>query len=80
MRFTIEAQLAEGDRVMTRFTISGTDEGGLLGLSPTGRGATFGGIFVDRIADGRIVEHWGQSDMVGLLEQLGLMPPVEQNR
>ena len=65
---------------MTRWTISGTDEGGLLGLSPSGRRAIFGGIFVDRIADRRIVEHWGQSDMVGLLVQLGLTPPVEQNR
>ena len=80
MRFTVEDQLAQGDRAMTRWTISGTDEGGLLGLSPTGRRANFGGIFVDRVANGRIVEHWGQSDMVGLLAQLGLMPPVEQNR
>ena len=76
MRFAVEDRVVEGGKVTTRFTISGTDEGGLLGLPATGRRVEFGGIFVDRVEDGKVAEHWGVSDMVGLLKQLGHMPAL----
>ena len=76
MRFSVEDRVVEGSKVTTRFAISGTDEGGLLGLPATGRRVEFGGIFVDRVEGGKVAEHWGVSDMVGLLRQLGHMPAL----
>ncbi|QIN79887.1 hypothetical protein GBA65_16650 [Rubrobacter marinus] len=74
LRFSLEEQEAEEDRVTTRWTASGTDEGGVLWYPPTGRAATFSGVFTDRFEDGRLVEHWGESDTPGLLRRLGLPP------
>ena len=74
LRFEIKEQAAEGDRVVTRWTASGTDKGGVLWYPPTGRAATFTGVFTDRFSNGRLVEHRGGTDTAGLLEQLGLPP------
>ena len=73
-RDTIEDQVAEGDRVVTRFTSRGTQLGPLMGIEPTGRKAAWMGITVDRIADGRIAESWASWDMMGMLQQLGAAP------
>jgi predicted ester cyclase len=70
--FVLEDQRAEGESVMTRWTASGTDLGGVLWYPPTGKAATFSGVYTDRFYDGKLVEHWGESDTAGLLEQLGL--------
>ncbi len=69
---TVEEQTAEGDKVRTRCSLSGTDRGGFLWYPPTNRRATFGAAYVDRFTDGRLVEHRGESDTEGLLAQLGL--------
>ena len=74
LRFEVEGQEAEDDRVTTRWTASGTDAGGLLWYPPTGEAATFSGTFTDRFEEGRLVEHWGESDTAGLLRRLGLPP------
>ena len=74
LRFDLEGQEAEEDRVTTRWTMGGTDRGGVLWYPPTGRAATFSGTFTDRFEDGSIVEHWGESDTPGLLRRLGLPP------
>jgi predicted ester cyclase len=71
LRFTVEAQEARGDEVVTRWTASGTDRGGVLWYPPTGRSASFGGRFVDRFEDGKLVEHRGEADTATLLEQIG---------
>ena len=76
--FTLEEQSAEGDTVATRCTMDGTDEGGVLWYPPTGKKATFGSTFTDHFSDGRLVEHRGESDVDGLLEQLGLPRSQEQ--
>jgi predicted ester cyclase len=69
---TIEDQIAEGDRVVTRFTSTGTHKGrGIMNLPPTGKEAHWTGIAIDRIVGGRIAESWVNSDMLGMLEQLG---------
>ena len=68
---TIEDQIAEGDKVVTRISAYGTHTGELLGIPPTGKRVTMTGITIHRIANGRLVEHWAQIDTLGLLEQLG---------
>lgn len=74
LRFSIEGQEAEEDRVTTRWTASGTDTGGVLWYPPTGRATTFSGTFTDRFEEGMIVEHRGESDTPALLRRLGLPP------
>jgi steroid delta-isomerase-like uncharacterized protein len=70
---TIEDLIAEGDRVVTRFTWTGTHRGEFLGIAATGRPISIGGIWIHRLADGRIVEgrEWGHLDWLGVLQQLG---------
>ncbi len=67
---TIEEQLAEGDKVMTRVTVRGTFTSEFLGYAPTGQVVEIGGIAVHRIADGKLAEHWAQADMAGFMQQL----------
>jgi predicted ester cyclase len=69
----IEDQIAEGDKVVSRITAYGTHVGELLGAKPTGRQLTMTGVAIHCVADGRLVEHWSQIDLFGLLEQLGLV-------
>ncbi|MER5640749.1 ester cyclase [Kitasatospora sp. NPDC002227] len=64
--------VAEGDLVVEHFTASGTHQGELLGVAPTGRPLRLPGINIFRLRDGRIVERWGRLDEYGLLRQLGL--------
>ena len=71
----IEDEIAEGDRVTTRFTIHGTHQGELMGIPATGRQVNFGSIHIARVAGGRIVERWYEFDMMGMMVQLGVVPP-----
>ncbi len=68
---TIDDQVAEGDKVVTRFTSTGTHQGVLMGLQPTNKRATWMGIAIDRIAEGKIVEEWVSWDLFGMMQQLG---------
>ena len=72
LRFEIRDQTAERDTVTTRWSASGTDRGGVLWYPPTGRRAAFSGAYTDRFAGGKLVEHRGDADQAGLLQQLGL--------
>ena len=62
-RLEIEEVLAEGDRVAVRWTFRGTHGGEFLGIAPTGRPVRMAAIEVNRVADGKIAEHWGAVDM-----------------
>jgi steroid delta-isomerase-like uncharacterized protein len=73
-RLTIEDMIAEDDRVAWRWRMHGTHRGELMGVPPTGRRVTTTGVAVYRIRSGRIVERWGESDVLGLLGQLGALP------
>jgi len=75
-RWIIREQIAEGDAVVTRFTACGTQRGALWGLPPTGRSTEVDGILISRCAGGRIVAQWAQADLLGLLQQLGVMPSL----
>ena len=67
----VQDQLAEGDRVATRFSGGGTHRGTFNGIAPTGKTVTWNGIAIDRFADGKIVERWAIVDVAGVLQQLG---------
>ena len=72
---SIDDLIAEGDRVVARFTMTGTHTGAeFLGLPASGRKIDVSGISIFRLADGKIVEHWANEDALGLLQQLGAMP------
>lgn len=74
VRFTLEDVVAEGDRVVVRWTQTATQTGSFLGMPPTGRTATFSGIDIHRLRDGRMAEHWHVIDLYSLLQQLGAIP------
>ncbi len=69
-----EEQITEGDRVVSRLTSTATHTGDFQGISATGRKIRITGIFIDRIAEGKIVERWGIFDQLGLMQQLGVIP------
>ena len=73
----VEEQIAEGDRVVTRFTATGTHRGELMGIPPTGNRVTVTGITIDRLVDGKSAESWISYDAMGMLRQLGVLaaPP-----
>ena len=74
LRVTIDATVAEGDWVSTRWTGSGTHTGVLMGIPATGKPVTVTGIDICRVSDGRIVEYWQELGMVSMLQQIGAMP------
>lgn len=74
LHFTIEDHIAEGDRVVTRWTAQGTHHGEFQGIPPTGRQVKLTGIDIDRVAAGKVVECWMNMDELGLLQQLGAIP------
>jgi predicted ester cyclase len=69
----VEEMIAERDLVSTRLTVSATHSGSYLHLQPTGRKVRCALMGQLRIADGKVVEHWGVADTVRLLEQIGLI-------
>lgn len=72
-RISVDACIAEGDTVVSRWTLTGTHRGDFQGIPPTGRAVKFTGIEYNRIVEGKIFEHWAQFDMIGLLQQIGAM-------
>lgn len=76
-RFEIEDVVAEGDRVMVRWTNTGTHVGEFAGIPPTGRSFRMTGIDVYRLEAGRLAEHWHAIDELGLLQQLGIVPSFD---
>ena len=78
LHFTIEDQIAEGDKVVSRFSARGTHQGAFMGIPPTGKQGFVTGIGIDRFANGKIVEGWFNSDDLGLLQQLGILPAPGQ--
>lgn len=70
---TVEAMVAEGDWVTTRFTISGTHEGKFQGIEPTGKPFEIRGVAMERIEDGMIVERWLVEPVLDIYRQLGII-------
>jgi steroid delta-isomerase-like uncharacterized protein len=77
LKLTIEEQIAEGDKVVTRTNGTGTHRGELFGTAPTGkRVSDVHGMFVTRIAKGKVIEETVIYDTLGMLRQLGVVPAV----
>jgi predicted ester cyclase len=76
-RWTIEEQIAQGEAVVTRLSVEGTFSGPLLGLAPPGRPAIVTGVAISRFVSGYLVGLWLQADLLGLLLQLGVLPPLD---
>ena len=71
--YTIDDMLAEGDKVVSRWTAHGTHQGVLMGIPATGKQVTVTGITIDRIVDDQVVESWSIFDALGMLQQLGVV-------
>lgn len=71
---TVDALVAEDDMVAGRVTAYGKHEGELFGIPRTGKDIKVSGIAFWRIRDGKIVEHWHETDQMGLMQQLGVVP------
>ncbi len=78
IQFTIDDIIAEGDRVVSRWTARGTHRGDFLGVSGTGKPVTVTGTSTSRISRGKIVEHWSNWDALGLMQQLGVVATLGQ--
>jgi steroid delta-isomerase-like uncharacterized protein len=74
LTMTVDAQLAEGEFVVTRWTSGGTHDGDLMGNAPTNKKGSVTGITISRVRNGKIVETWNQWDMLGMFQQLGIQP------
>jgi steroid delta-isomerase-like uncharacterized protein len=77
LAYTVHEVVAEGDLVVARFAARGTHRGPFLGVAPTGREVTYAGLDMNRVRDGRIVESWVHYDALGLLQQLGIVAPID---
>ena len=73
-RFTIDDMIAEGDRVATKKTMTGTNTGEFMGMPATGKTVTLQYVDILRLRDGRITEHWNCIDTLNWLQQLGVVP------
>jgi predicted ester cyclase len=75
-QFTIEDLIAEGDKVVVRYTFRGTHQGQWRGVSPSGKAVTFTGTQTYRFAEGKVAEIWANNDVFSLVQQLGLIPSM----
>ena len=76
VHFTVDDLIAEGEKVVCRWTFQGVQEGNFMGIPPTGREATVMGIAVYRVVDSQIAEAWVAWDVLGLMRQLGQAAPT----
>lgn len=75
LKVTVNDLIEEGDKVVSRNTVTGIHQGEYMGLAPTGRSITYNEIFICRFVNGRIAEIWGVVDVFSQMKQLGLIPP-----
>jgi steroid delta-isomerase-like uncharacterized protein len=79
LTYTVEDQIAEGDKVVSRYTVRGTHEGEFFGVAGTGNRVEFTGINIDRFDEsGKMVEEWPEYDLLGAMRQLGAISDPEQ--
>jgi predicted ester cyclase len=78
LQHTLDDLIAEGDKVAARLTARGTHKGSFQGIRPTGKPIFFTGMRFYRIVGGRLAEEWANFDSLGLMQQLGAVPPPAQ--
>jgi predicted ester cyclase len=72
LTYTVDDLISAGDKVVARWTARGTDSIGFMGMPPSDMSVTFTGVTIYRFVDGKIVEHWAEFDLAGLLHRLGV--------
>lgn len=78
LEVTTEDLIAEGNKVVTRYTLTGTHQGQIMGIEPTGQEVEVEGISIGKIEDGQVVEGWTNIDVMGMMQQLGVVDSPEQ--
>jgi steroid delta-isomerase-like uncharacterized protein len=79
LTYTVEDQVAEGDKVVSRYTVSGTHQGEFFGIPGTGKRIEMTGINIDRFDEsGKLVEEWPEYDLLGAMRQMGAVPEPHQ--
>ena len=78
LHMDVEDMIAEGDKVVTRWTTSGTHKGEFMGIPATGKRFEFAGVLIARFMDGKEVEAFEVADRLTMLQQLGVAPPMGQ--
>jgi len=76
--FEIKDLILEGDKVAARISASGTHKGALMGIAPTGKRVSIRGIVITQFSAGKQVESWSSYDQLGMLQQLGVAPPLQE--
>jgi steroid delta-isomerase-like uncharacterized protein len=79
LTYTVEDQIAEGDKVVTRYRATGTHQGEFFGVPGTGNRIEMSGIQIDRFEEGgKMVEEWPEYDLLGAMRQMGAIPEPQQ--
>ena len=78
VQMSVEDQVTEGDMVVTRWIASGTHQGDLMGIAPTGNRVMVAGTSIERVVDGRIEETWDNYDALSMMQQIGAIPSPEE--
>jgi hypothetical protein len=74
LHLTVEDVIAEGDKIVTRNTVTGTHQGDFMGRPPSGKSVSYNEIFIFRFAGGRVAETWGVVDSLSVMRQLDMIP------
>ncbi len=75
---TIEDQIAEGDKVVSRLTVRGTHRGEIFGIPATGKPFSVSGVSIWEVRGGQLIQEWVSWDALGMMQQLGAVPPSRQ--
>jgi predicted ester cyclase len=75
-QITVDDQIAEGDKVATRWTGRGTHDGDLMDIAPTGKQVKVSGLTISRLANGKVIEDYTNWDTFGMMQQLGVVPEL----
>ena len=78
LHITGDQVVADEDSIALAYTMTGTQKGDFLGFPPTGKSVKVRGVQISKFANGKLVERWGSSDQLGMLQQLGLAPTPTQ--
>ncbi len=74
LHLTVEDVIAEGDKIVTRNTVTGTQNGEFMGRPPSGKSVSYNEIFIFRFSGGRVAETWGVVDSLSVMRQLNMIP------
>lgn len=80
LQITVDEQLTDGDKVITRWTAHGTHKGEFFGMTPSGKRVSFSGIDIDRMMDNKIAQTWMDADLLGLMQQIGAVPALSMSK